>query len=197
MFSFFKKKSPSNPASNASPPVDAAPGTGQAGAAVPEATPPAAAVRQGWLSRLKAGLGKTAASISGVFGGNKVDEALYEDLESALLMADAGVAATQFLIADLRKKARAAGVSQPQALKELLITSLGDLLQVLERPLEIGKHQPTVVMVAGVNGAGKTTSIGKLTRHLADAGSTVLLAAADTFRAAARNSLQCGLIATP
>jgi fused signal recognition particle receptor len=104
-------------------------------------------------------------------------------------MADAGVAATQFLIADLRKKARAAGVSQPSELKELLITALGDLLQPLQQPLQIGKHQPTVVMVAGVNGAGKTTSIGKLTRHLADSGASVLLAAADTFRAAAREQL--------
>ena len=154
-----------------------------------QAKPETAAPRASWLSKLKAGLGKTAASISGVFGGSKVDEALYEDLESALLMADAGVAATQFLIADLRKKARAAGVSQPSELKELLITALGDLLQPLQQPLEVGKHQPTVVMVAGVNGAGKTTSIGKLTRHLADSGASVLLAAADTFRAAAREQL--------
>jgi fused signal recognition particle receptor len=104
-------------------------------------------------------------------------------------MADAGVAATSFLIADLRKKVRAAGATDPAALKSLLVDSLSELLAPLQKPLEIGAHQPTVIMVAGVNGAGKTTSIGKLTRHLADGGSSVLLAAADTFRAAAREQL--------
>jgi fused signal recognition particle receptor len=190
MFSFFKKKSPTPPAiPGADAPVSASSQAPFAPVVQPQAKPQAPAQRQTWLSKLKAGLGKTAASISGVFGGSKVDEALYEDLESALLMADTGVAATQFLITDLRKKARAAGVSQPLELKELLIGSLADLLQPLQQPLEIGKHQPTVVMVAGVNGAGKTTSIGKLTRHLADSGASVLLAAADTFRAAAREQL--------
>lgn len=145
--------------------------------------------RQNWLSKLKAGLGKTAASISGVFGGSKIDEALYEDLESALLMADAGVGATQQLITGLRKSAKATGASDPMALKDLLIVALTELLQPLQKPLVVGTHQPTVVMVAGVNGAGKTTSIGKLTRHLADSGASVLLAAADTFRAAAREQL--------
>jgi fused signal recognition particle receptor len=124
-----------------------------------------------------------------VFGGSKIDEALYEDLESALLMADAGVAATEHLIADLRKKAKAGGVTHPVALKNLLIASLSELLAPLQKPLVIGQQQPTVIMVAGVNGAGKTTSIGKLTRHLADSGTSVLLAAADTFRAAAREQL--------
>ena len=191
MFSFFKKKSPTPPVTAPTDASSGPAGTPQPSAVVAavQAKPEAAAPRASWLSKLKAGLGKTAASISGVFGGSRVDEALYEDLESALLMADAGVAATQFLIADLRKKARSAGVSQPSELKELLINALADLLQPLQRPLEIGKHQPTVVMVAGVNGAGKTTSIGKLTRHLADSGASVLLAAADTFRAAAREQL--------
>jgi fused signal recognition particle receptor len=152
-------------------------------------SPATAPERKGWMAKLKAGLGKTASSLSGVFGGSKIDEALFEELESALLMADAGVSATQFLTDTLRKKAKSAGVDNPAALKELLVSIVTDLLQPLQKPLVIGQYTPTVVMVAGVNGAGKTTSIGKLTRHLAEDGASVLLAAADTFRAAAREQL--------
>lgn len=201
MFSFFKKKSPSPPAATvpdvaASAPSE--PARAQSGSLIgsalvapieiplPAATPPE---RQKWLDKLKAGLGKTAASISGVFGGTQIDEALYEDLEGALLMADAGVAATEHLTAELRRKVKESGVTHPVALKNILIASLTDLLQPLQKPLVIGQHQPTVIMVTGVNGAGKTTSIGKLTKHLADHGASVLLAAADTFRAAAREQL--------
>jgi fused signal recognition particle receptor len=153
---------------------------------LPAAIPPE---RQKWLDKLKAGLGKTANSISGVFGGSQINEALFEDLESALLMADAGVAATETLIADLRRKVAASGITHPIALKNALIASLTELLQPLEKALVIGEHKPTVIMVVGVNGAGKTTSIGKLTRHLSDHGASVLLAAGDTFRAAAREQL--------
>jgi fused signal recognition particle receptor len=176
MFSFFKKNTPASPAATEKP-------------AAPVAVVAPAPTRQRWLDRLRSGLGKTASSISGVFGGTRIDEALFEDLEGALLMADAGVAATTFLITDLRKKAKSAGATDPAALKSLLVDSLSELLAPLEKPLVIGAHKPTVIMVAGVNGAGKTTSIGKLTRHLADGGSSVLLAAADTFRAAAREQL--------
>ncbi|MEY2861168.1 MAG: signal recognition particle-docking protein FtsY [Pseudomonadota bacterium] len=153
---------------------------------VSSATPPE---RKNWLSKLKAGLGKTASSISGVFGGSQIDEALFEDLESALLMADAGVAATELLTTALRNKAKSSGITHPVALKNALIAELTALLLPLQKPLVIGQHQPTVIMVAGVNGAGKTTSIGKLTKHLANGGASVLLAAADTFRAAAREQL--------
>ncbi len=145
--------------------------------------------RQKWLDKLKAGLGKTASSISGVFGGTQINEALFEDLESALLMADAGVAATDYLITDLRRKVKDHGITHPVALKNSLIASLTQLLAPLEKPLVIGQHKLTVIMVVGVNGAGKTTSIGKLTRHLSEQGASVLLAAADTFRAAAREQL--------
>lgn len=145
--------------------------------------------RHKWFSKLKAGLGKTASAISAVFTGTKIDEALYEELESALLVSDAGVAATQYLLDDLRRKVKETGVTHPVALKNILTTSLADLLAPLQKPLVIGQHTPTVIMVAGVNGAGKTTSIGKLTHHLAEQGSSVLLAAADTFRAAAREQL--------
>ena len=153
---------------------------------VPSATPPE---RQRWVDKLKAGLGKTASNISGVFGGSVIDEALYESLEDALLMADAGVPATQYLITELRRKVKDSGITHPVALKNVLVQLLTDMLTPLQKPLVIGEHSPTVLMVAGVNGAGKTTSIGKLTRHLSEAGESVLLAAADTFRAAAREQL--------
>jgi fused signal recognition particle receptor len=186
MFSFFKKKSPPTPV--AIPVAEAsAPPAATAPAALPAVTAPPE--RRGWLAKLKAGLGKTASSISGVFGGTKIDQALFDELEAALLMADAGVAATQHLTEALRKQAKSEGISDPAALKAALIESLATLLQPLQKPLMIGQQQPTVVMVAGVNGAGKTTSIGKLTRHLADSGASVLLAAADTYRAAAREQL--------
>jgi fused signal recognition particle receptor len=145
--------------------------------------------RQSWLGKLKVGLGKTAAGIASVFGGTRIDEALFEDLESALLMADAGVAATTHLIAELRRLAKESKAETPEQLKALLVEALARLLAPLERSLVIGPEQPTVMMVTGVNGAGKTTSIGKLTHRLADQGATVLLAAADTFRAAAREQL--------
>ncbi len=152
----------------------------------PGATPPE---RQKWVDKLKSSLGKTAGSISTVFGGSLIDEALYEKLEDALLMADAGVPATQYLLTELRRKVNDSGVTHPVALKNILTALLTELLQPLQKPLVIGEHKPTVVMVAGVNGAGKTTSIGKLTKHLCDSQASVLLAAADTFRAAAREQL--------
>nr|WP_252374539.1 signal recognition particle-docking protein FtsY [Hydrogenophaga sp. 2FB] len=148
--------------------------------------PPA---REGWLDKLKSGLRKTGSSIATVFTGTQIDEALYEELESALLMADTGVKATTHLLADLKRRVKDSKTTDPAAVKGLLADAIADLLAPLQKPLVIGEHKPTVVMVAGVNGAGKTTSIGKLTRHLADEGATVLLAAADTFRAAAREQL--------
>ena len=154
----------------------------------PEHTPEPAA-RSGWLDRLKSGLKKTGSSITTVFTGTRIDEALYEDLETALLMADAGVPATETLLADLRRRVKDARATEPAQVKALLQDAIADLLAPLEKTLVVGEYHPTVIMVAGVNGAGKTTSIGKLTRHLADAGASVLLAAADTFRAAAREQL--------
>ena len=174
MFSFFKKSTPATPAP---------------GAVTPNPAAPPAAARQGWLSRLKAGLGKTASGIASVFGGSRIDEALFEDLENALLMADTGVSATAYLIAQLRQRAKSVQAQTPAELRALLTTVLTELLLPLEKTLPIGPAQPTVVMVTGVNGAGKTTSIGKLTAHLAGNGASVLLAAADTFRAAAREQL--------
>ncbi len=160
------------------PPVEAAP-----------AVAPAPPARQGWLDRLRGGLRKTGASITQVFTGTRIDDVLYEELESALLMADTGVRATEFLLQDLKQRVKASKATEPQQVKALLADAVADLLAPLEKSLVVGEHQPTVIMVVGVNGAGKTTSIGKLTRHLADAEQSVLLAAADTFRAAAREQL--------
>jgi len=145
--------------------------------------------RTGWLGRLKDGLRKTGNSIACVFANTQIDEALYDDLEAALLQADAGVAATQFLLDDLKRRVKAARATEAQTVRALLVDALADLLAPLQKTLVVGQYHPTIIMVEGVNGAGKTTSIGKLTRHLADAGATVLLAAADTFRAAAREQL--------
>jgi len=183
MFSFFKKK----PVEPQPEPAPAAPSP--AAVATPDAPAATATPRQSWVDKLKSGLRKTGSSIATVFTGARIDDALYEDLESALLMADTGVRATQYLLDDLKRRVKETGTTEPQAVKGLLVESLTKLLAVLERPLVIGQHKPTVIMVAGVNGAGKTTSIGKLTRHLTNQGATVLLAAADTFRAAAREQL--------
>ena len=145
--------------------------------------------RQRWLTKLQAGLRKTGSSISSVFSGNLINDQLYEDLETALLMADTGVKATEHLLVDVKRRVREGGMTHPVAVRNALIESITALLKPLERPLVIGEYKPTVIMVTGVNGAGKTTSIGKLTRHLANEGTSVLLAAADTFRAAAREQL--------
>lgn len=163
------------------------PASGTAGGPAPPPGPDAA--RPGWFARLRQGLGRTGSGIARVFTGARIDDALYEELESALLQADAGVAGTQALLADLKRRVKDSGADDPAAVKALLVDAIAEMLAPLQRTLVIGEHKPTVLMVCGVNGAGKTTSIGKLTRHFADAGCKVLLAAADTFRAAAREQL--------
>ena len=198
MFSFFRKKPPTPP-EPAPVPAAPAPVTAAAPVAAPAPTPvvvvpapvtvPAAEPRKGWLDKLKAGLRKTGSSIATVFTGTQIDDALYEELETALLMADTGVKATEHLLADLKRRVKDNKTTDPAAVKGLLAEAIADLLTPLQKRLVIGEHKPTVIMVAGVNGAGKTTSIGKLTRHLANEGASVLLAAADTFRAAAREQL--------
>ncbi|WP_090138781.1 signal recognition particle-docking protein FtsY [Limnohabitans sp. DM1] len=195
MFSFFKKKSPPPEAQSPTAGVTAAASAGMSPPAAPDApagdssaqTAPAA--RQGWMDRLKAGLRKTGSNLTTVFTGTRIDDALYEELETALLMADSGVKATEYLLQDLKRRVKEAKATEPAQVKGLLADAIAQLLQPLQKPLEIGAHHPTVIMVAGVNGAGKTTSIGKLTKHLADDGLSVLLAAADTFRAAAKEQL--------
>ena len=211
------RPAPPPPAVDAPAPL-AAPATGDASALTPPSTPPlkspasnggsmigsalvtpidipkaialvVAPERQRWFSKLQDGLRKTGSNISTVFTGSRIDEQLYEDLETALLMADTGVSATEHLLADVKRRVKEGGMTHPVAVRNALIESITALLKPLERPLVIGEFTPTVIMVTGVNGAGKTTSIGKLTRHLANEGASVLLAAADTFRAAAREQL--------
>ncbi|MBL7089478.1 signal recognition particle-docking protein FtsY [Acidovorax sp.] len=172
------------------PPTPVTPPPAPVTAPATSAAPPAPAPeRKGWLDRLKAGLRKTGSSIATVFTGTQIDDALYEELEEALLMADTGVKATTHLLAELKRRVKDSKTTDPAAVKGLLADALAELLRPLEKALVIGEHTPTVIMVAGVNGAGKTTSIGKLTKHLAGEGAAVLLAAADTFRAAAREQL--------
>ena len=145
--------------------------------------------RATWVAKLKIGLKRTGGAIADAFVGAEINDALYEDLEAALLQSDAGAEATRYLLDDLQMRVKRADVRDGASARRLLARCIADLLEPLERPLVIGEHAPTVIMVVGVNGAGKTTSVGKLARHLLDADQKVLLAAADTFRAAAREQL--------
>ncbi|MCF2134958.1 signal recognition particle-docking protein FtsY [Mycetohabitans sp. B3] len=157
-----------------------------------EIVPPPApepTAKRSWLSRLKSGLTKTSSNLTGIFIGVKVDEALFEELETALLMADAGVDATTYLLDALRQKVRSERLTDAQQVKAALRTLLIELLTPLEQSMVLGRTQPLVMMIAGVNGAGKTTSIGKLAKHLQSFNQSVMLAAGDTFRAAAREQL--------
>ncbi len=198
-----------NPAAPSHPPVAsiplpaAAPAPVPAPAAVPapvapvDALQPETAERLGseadkkrsWMARLKAGLSKTSANLSLLFVGAKIDDDLYEELESALLMADAGMDATEFLLDALRKKVKEDKLLDAAAVKAALKVLMVAMLKPLEKPLELGRHEPLVMMIAGVNGAGKTTTIGKLAKHMQKYEQSVLLAAGDTFRAAAREQL--------
>ena len=148
-----------------------------------------AAPRRDWLARLRTGLRKTGSNLAQVFTGAQIDDQLFEELETALLQADAGIEATEFLLADVRERVKRTGAKQPTAVKILLGDAIAELLAPLERGLVVGEQVPTVIMVVGVNGAGKTTTIGKLSRHLVESDQKVMLAAADTFRAAAREQL--------
>ena len=212
MFSFFKKKPPEPEIAPPPPePVAQAPATGTSrryGTTATFVAPPVAyappaeriaetAERLGsdadrkssWMARLKAGLSKTSTSLSLLFVGARIDEDLYEELESALLMADAGMDATQFLLDGLRRKVKEDKLLDASAVKAALKVLMTDMLRPLEKPLELGRHTPLVMMIAGVNGAGKTTTIGKLAKHMQKYDQSVLLAAGDTFRAAAREQL--------
>jgi len=156
--------------------------------------PSEAAPASGWLARLQQGLGKTreqlGARLGGLFGaGRKLDEAFYEELETVLLTADVGVAATSHLLEALRTQARRGQFTDASQLRDGLRSELRHMLQTVAQPLETGSAKPFVIMLAGVNGAGKTTSIGKLAHFFQAQGKSVLLAAGDTFRAAAREQL--------
>jgi len=189
MWGLFKKKPPTDTSVAPAPAaVDAAASTP---VSVPEPLPAATtapAEKKGWLDKLKSGLTATRDKLGlKVLFAGKLDEDTLEQLEAQLLMADCGMAATQHLLDDLRRRwKQAGGQGDPRA---MLVDALTDLLQPLERPFAVAKESPFVIMIAGVNGAGKTTSIGKLAKHLQQHGASVLLAAGDTFRAAAREQL--------
>ncbi|PKO84762.1 MAG: signal recognition particle-docking protein FtsY [Betaproteobacteria bacterium HGW-Betaproteobacteria-11] len=155
--------------------------------------PQTAAPAPGWKERLKSGLARTRAALGSplaeLFGRGRIDEELLDDLEATLLTADCGIDASQWLLAEIRQIIKRDKLETPEALRAVLEERLTALLAPLEQPLVIGEQRPFVIMIAGVNGAGKTTSIGKLARHFQAEGHSVLLAAGDTFRAAAREQL--------
>ena len=156
--------------------------------------PPAesdASAKPSWTDRLKAGLGLTrekfAGALGDVFVRRVLDATALEELETALLTADVGVDATQHLLDDLKARWMRAGAdADPRA---MLADAMVELIEPLEWPLAVGSQRPFVIMMTGVNGAGKTTSIGKLAKWLQSQDLSVLLAAGDTFRAAAREQL--------
>ena len=148
-----------------------------------------------WAARLKQGLTKSrdkmAKSLAGVFGGGQIDEDLYEELETVLITSDMGMEATEYLMKDVRNRVSLKGLKDGNELRGALKEALYDLIKPLEKPLVLPEtKEPFVIMLAGINGAGKTTSIGKLAKYFQAQGKSVLLAAGDTFRAAAREQLQ-------
>jgi fused signal recognition particle receptor len=184
VFGFFK----SGAKTDAPPDTPDTPATSTAPASPVESPKPS------WAQRLKQGLSRTRTAftgqIAGLFGaGGKIDEDLFEELETVLLSADVGVEATQHLLAQLRARVKRDKLTEATQLKDALKAELIALLAPLEAPLETRSAKPFVIMLAGINGAGKTTTIGKLARRFQDEGLTVLLAAGDTFRAAAREQL--------
>jgi len=144
----------------------------------------------GWNDRLKLGLARTREllnrDLSELLRSASIDAVFYDELETTLLAADVGVAATQFLLDKLRR----ANCRTPEELRRMLRGALLELLQPVAVPLDISAYRPFVMMLTGVNGAGKTTSIGKIAHYYQQAGKSVLLAAGDTFRAAAREQLE-------
>jgi len=161
----------------------------------PEAQSKAEAPAQiSWAERLKQGLSRTRSQLgnqlASLFGGGKIDEDVYEELETILLTSDVGISATQALLDDIKQRVARQALSDTTQLKAALKDSLMALLAPLEKPLTTTEHQPFVIMLIGVNGAGKTTTIGKLTHLFQAEGKSVLIAAGDTFRAAAREQLQ-------
>ena len=190
MFSFFKsKKKSENPEASATPESETVSEsvslTEPTQKPEPEATSFASKIRSG-LSRTRQNLGK---QLNGLFSGGKIDEDLYEELETILLTADIGVNATNQLLEDLRKQVKREDLTDAAQLKKALQESLTKMLEPLAQPLDTTTQKPFVIMITGVNGVGKTTSIGKLAKYFQAQGKSVLLAAGDTFRAAAREQL--------
>ena len=187
MFDFFKKNKSPDPAQ---PAPDSAAPQANAAAEAELTTQPSTS----WAERLKTSLSKTRKQLgnqlAGLFGGGKIDAEVYEELETRLLTSDVGVNATKNLLNDIKNRVKAQNLDDTVQLKAALKAALSDLLTPLQQPLVTTEHQPFVIMLAGVNGAGKTTSIGKLAHAFQAQGKSVLIAAGDTFRAAAREQLQ-------
>ena len=146
--------------------------------------------RKSFFSRLKKTRDNLAFGVSSLIFGRKIDEDLYEDLETALLTADLGVETTQKVIERLRDESRVRDLRDAGALRKNLKKILSEILYPCEKPLIVYDHTPFVILMVGVNGAGKTTTIGKLARKYQDMGLKVMLAAGDTFRAAAVEQLK-------
>lgn len=168
---------------------------GEAVGQVQEAVATTEEHKLGWAARLKQGLTKSrdkmAKLLAGVFGGGQIDEDLYEELETVLITSDMGMEATEYLMKDVRDRVSLKGLKDGNELRGALKEALYDLIKPLEKPLVLPEtKEPFVIMLAGINGAGKTTSIGKLAKYFQAQGKSVLLAAGDTFRAAAREQLQ-------
>ncbi len=160
----------------------------------PAATEENAMPALSWRERLKAGLARTRAHFGGklksIFSRGKVDEELLEELEALLLTSDVGLEATYHLLEELKARTKRDRIETPEGIQQALSDAMHELLLPLEQPLDVSGHRPYIIKIAGVNGAGKTTSIGKLAKHFQAQGLSVLLAAGDTFRAAAREQLQ-------
>ncbi|MDQ5878945.1 MAG: fused signal recognition particle receptor [Pseudomonadota bacterium] len=156
-------------------------------------TIPTSATAPSWRERLKLGLSRTRAQFGGklksIFARGKVDDELLEELETLLLTSDIGIEATDHLLRELKTRAKRDKLETPESIQQAMADALHELLLPLEKPLDITAHRPFIIMIAGINGAGKTTSIGKLAKYFQAHGKSVLLAAGDTFRAAAREQL--------
>ena len=190
MFNFFKKDKTPAPAEK-----DLQAGSSEQQAVTTEANAPQADEPQiSWTERLKKGLSKTRGQLgnqlTGLFSGGKIDEDVYEELETILLTSDVGVTATQALLEDIRNRVKRQSLDDTSQLKSALKEALLELLSPLEQPLNTNTQHPFIIMLTGVNGAGKTTTIGKLAHLFQAEGKSVLIAAGDTFRAAAREQLQ-------
>ena len=153
------------------------------------------AKKTGFFARLKQGLAKTSqnlgSGLASLFVGRKIDDELYEELETQLLLADVGVDTTQKLIKKLEQHADRKSLKDSELLFEKLQQDMAELLQDVEQPLQpVNPEGPFVILMVGVNGVGKTTTIGKMAQQFKQQGKTVMLAAGDTFRAAAVEQLQ-------
>ena len=143
----------------------------------------------GFFSRLKQGLERTRINLAGLFSGAVIDEDFFEELETSLIAADIGVESTNLILERLRDTVKLRGLKTPEEVRLALRDEIKRILLPAQKPLDVNRTKPFVMMMAGVNGAGKTTTIGKIAKWLAADNKTVLLAAAETFRAAAREQL--------